>query len=109
LPIDGSADFADPDQDGMNNWQQWRCGTNPTNAASAHRLVSALPTGTNVSVVWQSVAGVNYFLERSANLAAPVVFTPVTANVPGQSGTTTFIDTNMVLPASLFYRVGVGN
>ena len=72
LPTDGSADYADPDGDGLNNWQEWRCGTDPTNALSALRLLSAPPTGTNVTVSWQSVAGVNYFLERSTNLALAV-------------------------------------
>jgi hypothetical protein len=73
LPTDGSADYADPDHDGMNNWQEWRCGTSPTDASSALRLLSAQRTGTNVTVTWQSVAGVNYFLERSMNLGASVV------------------------------------
>jgi hypothetical protein len=75
LPSDGSADYTDPDRDGLNNWQEWICGTCPTNALSALRLLSAAPTGTNVTLTWQSVSGVNYFLECSTNLAATPCFT----------------------------------
>jgi hypothetical protein len=105
LPTDGSADYADPDHDGLNNWQEWICGTNPTNALSALRMVSALPTGTNATVTWQSVAGVNYFLERSANLAAP--FTLLATNIVGQASTTSYADTNGTGVGPFFYRVGV--
>lgn len=58
LLIDGSADATDQDADGHNNWQEWRCQTNPTNALSALRPLSASSDGTNVTVSWQSVAGV---------------------------------------------------
>ena len=34
----------------------------PTNGLSALRLLSASRAGTSVTVSWQSVAGVNYFL-----------------------------------------------
>ena len=88
LPTDGSADATDPDADGLNNWQEWRCQTDPTNALSALRLLSASPAGTNVTVSWQSVAGVNYFLERSTNLSASPPFTLLAPNLPGQPGTT---------------------
>src|SRR5262249_31752573 len=67
LPIDGSADLSDSDGDGMNNWQEWRCGTDPASAQSALRLISALPSGTNVMVSWESAPGVTYFVERSTN------------------------------------------
>ena len=109
LPTDGSADYTDSDHDGMNNWQEWRCGTCPTNALSALRLLSASPAGTNVTVTWQSVAGVSYFLERCTNLVSLPPFGPLATNLPGQSGTTSFTDTNAVRLAPLFYRVGVAN
>jgi hypothetical protein len=107
LPTDGSADYADPDHEGMNNWQEWICGTCPTNPLSALRLLAAPPAGTNVSVTWESVAGVSYFLERSANLGSP--FTLVATDILGQAGTTTYADTNAANQARLFYRVGVTN
>ena len=103
------ADFTDPDGDGHTNWQEWRCLTDPTNVLSALRLLSASPTGTNVTVSWQSVAGVNYFLERSTNLWASPPFTLLAPNLPGQPSTTSYTDTNAASLAPLFYRVGVGN
>src|SRR4030095_13905575 len=107
LPTDGSADFSDVDGDGHNNWQEWRCRTDPTNSLSVLRLLSPLSSPTNVTVTWQSVPSVNYFLERSTNLA-PLSFAPLAANLPGQSGTTTsYKDTNAISLGSLFYRVGV--
>ena len=109
LPTDGSADFADSDHDGLSNWQEWRCATSPTNALSALRLLAVSPTGTNLSVSWQSVAGVSYFLERSTNLAASPPFSLLATNLPGQSGTTSFTVTNAAILGPLFYRVGVGN
>ena len=105
LPTDGSADYADPDHDGMNNWQEWVCGTNPTNALSVLRLLSAAPVGGNVRVSWQSVAGVDYFLERSSDLRSP--FTLVATNLFGGAGTSTYTDTNALAPGPFFYRVGV--
>jgi hypothetical protein len=109
LPTDGSADFTDPDRDGMNNWQEWRCGTCPTNASSALRLLSPQRTGTNVTVTWQSVAGVNYFLECSTNLSPTPLLTPLATGITGQPGTTSYTDTNAASASLRFYRVGVGN
>jgi hypothetical protein len=108
LPTDGSVDATDSDGDRMNNWQEWRCGTDPTDALSALRLLAPVPGGTHVTVIWQSVAGVNYFLERSTDLATSPAFTPL-ATIPGQPGTTTYLDTNASGAGPFFYRVSVGN
>jgi hypothetical protein len=109
LPTDGSADATDPDGDGHSTWQEWRCLTDPTNALSALRLLTASPKDTNVTVSWQSVEGVNYFLERSTDLVSPLVFTPLATDIPGEPGMTSFTDTNAAPLAPLFYRVGVGD
>lgn len=109
LPTDGSVDFADSDNDRLNNWQEWRCGTDPTSALSVLRLLTPLPAANNVNVNWQSVAGVSYFLERSTNLAASPPFQPLATNLVGQASTTTFTDTNISATIPAFYRVGVRN
>jgi hypothetical protein len=105
LPTDGSVDYADSDHDSLNNWQEWVSGTCPTNPASALRLLSATPHGSNVTVTWKSTAGVSYFLQRGANLGSPLVF--VAANILGQAGTTSYADTNATGTGPFFYRVGV--
>ncbi len=91
----------------MNNWQEWRCGTNPTNAQSVLKLLPPIGDGTNMVVSWQSVPGISYCLERCANLASGI-FTRVAANIPGSANTTSFTDTNAAPGAGFFYRVVVG-
>jgi hypothetical protein len=107
LPTDGSADYTDADGDGLNNWQEWHTGTNPTDALSVLRLLSAVPAAPGVIVNWQSVSGRNYALERAAHLGIQPAFLPLATNIVGQAGTTTFTDTNTVGAGPYFYRVGV--
>ncbi|MBN2507954.1 MAG: PKD domain-containing protein, partial [Verrucomicrobia bacterium] len=107
LPTDGSADFTDADGDRLNNWQEWCCRIDPTNALSVLRLLPPSSDGNDINVTWESVVGVNYFLERSTNLGASPPFLPLATNLPGQVGTTMFTDTNAAGEPPRFYRVGV--
>ena len=107
LPTDGSADYADPDGDGLNNWQEWRAGTDPTDPLSALRLLTPVPGPSGVTVSWQSVGTRTYFLERSTNLIVAPAFLPFSSNIVGQVGSTTLLDTNAAGLGPVFYRVGV--
>jgi hypothetical protein len=107
LPINGSTDNADPDRDGMNNWREWRADTVPTNASSALRMLSPTGDASGVAVSWQSVNTRAYWLGRSTNLAVQATFSIIGTNLPGQAGTTSFMDSTAVGAGPFFYRVGV--
>jgi len=108
LPTDGSVDVLDTDSDGINNWQEWIAGTNPTNVASVLKLL--LPAQTNTSpcrtLTWQSVSGKMYYLQRATNLFLQPAFSSIQSNITGLLGTTSFTDTNA---GPCFYRVGFSN
>jgi hypothetical protein len=104
---DGSADFMDPDGDGMNNLQEWICGTDATNAASLLKMLAPRVDASGVAVPWLSVTNRSYFLQRAAVLGPQPAFLTIATNIPGQLGITTFTDTNATRISHLFYRVGI--
>ena len=89
----------------MNNWQEWRAQTDPTNALSVLKMLSLSNAPSDPTVTWQSVSGVNYVLERST-LWGTAPFSQVESNLMGQGGVTSYTDTNAPEAGPLFYRVG---
>jgi hypothetical protein len=106
LPTDGSADYADADNDGMNNWQEWLAGTIPTDSSSALRLLQPVQDVSGVTITWQSVTNRTYSLERTTSVGAQP-FSPIADNIVGQAGTTSYVDTNNFGSSTFFYRVRV--
>jgi hypothetical protein len=71
LPSDGTADNADSDADGMNNWQEYVAGTNPTNSTSVFKITNEqIISGTNIVLHWSSVSNRLYDILRSTNLTS---------------------------------------
>ena len=102
---------ADSDRDGMNNWQEWRAGTDPTIAASVLQMLAPTDGVSGITVSWQSVTNRLYTLECWANPVAgswtQAPFVNVQSNIVGQAGTTSYTDTNAAGVGPFFYRVGV--
>jgi hypothetical protein len=109
LPTDGTGDFADSDGDGMNNWEEWRAKTDPTNPLSVLKMLTLASSNSasGLAVSWQSVGGVNYDLQRSSNLTAQSTFSTIQSNIVGLIGTTGTTDTTATNSGPYFYRVEV--
>jgi hypothetical protein len=106
-PTDGSVDFADPDGDGVCNWQEWRAGTDPTNPASALKMTCITNTPSGIRVQWQSLNASTYYVQRSTRLDLSS-FVTLRSNIVGSlTGTSSYTDTNFVSAGPVFYRVGV--
>ena len=107
FPTDGSADFTDPDNDGMNNWGEFRSDTIPTNTLSVLRIINVTNTPSGAVVTWESVSTRRYSLERATNLGSPSSFQFVATNISGVNGTKTYPDLRATNAGPYFYRVGV--
>jgi hypothetical protein len=109
LPTDGSVDYLDLDGTGMNNWQKWIAGLNPTNPASVLAMLPPAPTNNSsgITVSWHSVNTRAYYLQRATDLTAQSAFSAVQSNIVGQAGTTRYTDVTATNSGSYFYRIGV--
>jgi O-glycosyl hydrolase len=100
---DSNADF---DGDGMSNTNEFLTGTNPTNSASAFRILSVTPLDNDVNLVWQDGPGKTGVVQATSGEYS-TNFTDISAGivVPG-SGITNHLDAGGATNVpSRFYRV----
>lgn len=111
LAVDGSADLLDQDGDGHTTLQEWSAGTVPTNALSVLRIdeISPAPTGSGYLLRWRSQDTRVYTVERSSTLSSPATFNPVVIAIPGQTGSTEYIDATAPEASPAFYRIKTQN
>jgi hypothetical protein len=96
---------ADACGDGINNWQKYVAGTDPTDAKAYPRLKTRnpAPPGATAAIHWPSVSGKQYLIERSASLF-PGSWTAIATN----TGTGTEMEFDDSTGASTrFYRVRI--
>ncbi len=97
-----SAAGADADGDGANNWQEFKAGTNPNDAASVLRLRSHRGSTQDCVIRWPSAPNKQYVVERAASLDA-LTWTCISTNA-GTGADIEFHD-NSGGPVLRFYRV----
>ncbi len=107
LPTDGTADHLQSDADGMDNWQEWIAGTDPTNATSGLWMLSPTSIVSGVKVCWTSVTNRTYSLEHATTMITAASFSLLQSNIVGLAEITSFTDTNTTDGAPRFYRVRV--
>jgi hypothetical protein len=111
LASDGSADYVDSDGDGMNNWQEYMAGTNPTNASSVFKITTSQVTpGFQFILRWSSVSNRLYDVSRAINLSAGTgafVNIAIGTNLPATPPLNSWTDSLSGAISPGFYRVRV--
>jgi hypothetical protein len=97
--------FADPDHDGLNNYQEYRAGTNPLDPNSRFEIVRVRPDPAGAYVEWSSVASHYYTVQRSSALLGG--FSDLQTHIPATAPLNTFQDLTGTDGGPYFYRIQV--
>ena len=97
---------ADPDHDGMSNYQEFVAGTDPNDVRSNLRIFGFGLTAGNAVLDFVSLLGNRYAVDYRDDLLTGS-WIALNSNVWGKTDTTSLTDTNAVALAKRFYRVRV--
>jgi subtilisin family serine protease len=87
--LTGTDPNADPDHDGASNVAEWLADTDPMNASSAFRILSAQRTGDDVRVTWTTVGGHTYRVQFATDGIGPFADLDPSITVGGTGESTT--------------------
>lgn len=106
----GALPGADSDGDGVSNLNEQFAGTNPTNAVSAFRLLSAAKLSDDLKLNWTTVGGKSYVVQRTTNTTASFTTTfadlspPITIGGTNE-GATNYLHLGGATNAGGYYRI----
>jgi alpha-tubulin suppressor-like RCC1 family protein len=100
---DNSRATDDADGDGQNNLAEFQAGTDPTNSASAFRILEIAPADEDMLITWEAVGGKWYIVQTATNVTGSLSNTFYDLNpVIGSAGTNEF-------PLSVIHLGGATN
>jgi T5SS/PEP-CTERM-associated repeat protein len=104
---------ADADGDGMSNLREYYAGTNPTNAASTFRMLSAGKTNNDIRLDWTAVGGHSYVVQSATNSPTGAItnfadLSPVITLSGTNETTTNYTHLGAATNSGGYYRVRLG-
>lgn len=97
---------ADPDSDGLSNFEEYLAGTNPLDANSLLNITGLKQSADGIEVTWQSEAGKVYAVQMSLSLDGP--FWPVATGIAAETPANTItVPVDFTSVRNAFFRVVV--